>query len=111
MDKDSIASQMVLRNGVGQVVQSPIGRMAVRYWWLSIPVALGIWGKYMERKEKGGKIKFHHFMVDAGAMLAPVGAVIGIAEFARRDEERRMQPAATAAAPKAVTIPGGSNNV
>lgn len=74
--------------GVAGVVNNPITRLGIRYWWASIPVIVAAWGKYQERKEKGD-VRLHHVISDVGTLLGPVMTIIAMTEFAKRDEERK----------------------
>lgn len=76
--------------GLGGVVSNPYTRLAIRYWWLAIPVGLAAWGKYQEKKAQG-KVRLHHILGTLGETIAPVTAIIALGEFARRDEARQFQ--------------------
>jgi hypothetical protein len=71
---------------VGDVSQSPVLKMARRYWYLSIPVALTLYGKLRERWDDKGKVKLHHIFVDAADTLGPILTIVAVFELAGRLE-------------------------
>jgi hypothetical protein len=38
---------------LGDIVQSPLARAAVRYWWVAIPIGYCAWRSWQQRKAKG----------------------------------------------------------
>jgi len=79
--------------GLAGAVSNPLTRLALRYWWLSIPVGLSFYGRYKDRKKEHDDMKIYHLMTDLQSSLLPVTLIITLAEFARREERRKVQEA------------------
>jgi hypothetical protein len=71
--------------GLSGVVDNPLARLAMRYWWLSLPAGFAAYTKYRDRKAKG-EATMANLMTDLGMILAPILSVITLAEFSRREE-------------------------
>jgi len=55
----------------------PIIRVGVRYWWVSLPMALVYWSKIKARKSKG-KVEYWEYVEDAAAVAMPVMTLVGV---------------------------------
>lgn len=60
--------------------------MAAKYWWVSLPAGLALYGKIRQRYEKGGKL--HEYFVDAADVIGPVLTLVSVFELATRLEEQ-----------------------
>jgi hypothetical protein len=49
--------------GLGSIGQMPLAKVAVRYWWLTVPLAYLAWHHYQARKESG-KVKLGDLVAD-----------------------------------------------
>ena len=55
----------------------PVVRVGVRYWWVSVPMALVYWSKIKARQSKG-KVEYWHYVEDAAAVAMPVMTLVGV---------------------------------
>lgn len=83
----SLAGSATQLIGGVPLAQTPIVKMAAKYWWLSIPAGVVIWGKIAERSEKG-KMKPHHYITAAAEGLGPVLTFVALFELAERLESK-----------------------
>lgn len=91
----------IVRN---ETINNPLTRLAVRYWWLSIPVGIAVWGRFEERRA-AGEVKLHHLIGDAGTILSPFLVLAILSEFAERREEAAKRPKPPS--PQAQSAPQG----
>lgn len=68
----------------------PLAKMAMRYWWLSVPAGIALYGRIQERREKG-ETRVHHYFATAAEVLGPIMTVVTMAELAfKLDREGRL---------------------
>lgn len=77
-----------------EVINNPLTRLALRYWWFSIPIGLAVWGQFRERNQKG-EVKLHHLIQDTGSILSPFLVLAILTEFSERREQAKLPPATT----------------
>jgi hypothetical protein len=65
------------------IVSHPLLKMAMRYWWLSIPTGLALYSRIKENHAKGNK-KVHHYFGAAAEVLGPVMTIVAVAEMASK---------------------------
>lgn len=79
-------TMQTLAGVLGGMIDHPVARMAKKYWFLSVPIGLGLYGKLRARYEKNGKM--HEYMADAADVLGPVLTLVAVFELAGRMEEQ-----------------------
>ena len=84
--KMGLAGLKARLGGLSGVVANPLTQAAVRYWWLSIPAGLAIWGSIKERRESGKKLRLHHIFSDVGTIVAPVVSLAMLLNLANRKD-------------------------
>lgn len=78
-------NEFVMR-GLGELARSPIAKMALRYWWVSIPLGYMIYGRIMDRKATEKKLKPYMILSDVAATLGPVMTLVAMSELASKLE-------------------------
>lgn len=82
-------TQEVLSGLAGKLGESPIARMGIRYWWLSLPIGFAMYSQFLHRKEKGEATTFH-LLQDFGTLIGPIATLVALNEFARKEEEKKF---------------------
>lgn len=72
--------------GLGELARSPIAKMALRYWWVSIPLGYMIYGRIMDRKATEKQLKPYMILSDVAATLGPVMTLVAMSELASKLE-------------------------
>lgn len=72
------------KNGV---FKHPLVKMGLRYWWLSIPAGLALYGRIKERREKGEN-KIHHYFGATAEIFGPIMTIVAMAELASRMDKQ-----------------------
>jgi len=70
----------------GIATKSPMARIALKYWWLSIPAGIALYGRIKKRRDKGEKIDCMSTLDDVGAVLTPVMPIIILGEMLAQQE-------------------------
>lgn len=65
------------------ILAHPLVKMGLRYWWLSVPAGLALYGRIKERREKGER-KIHHYFGAAAEVFGPLMTVVAMAELASK---------------------------
>lgn len=81
------SKQKVALDALAGMAGSPIVKLALKYWWLSIPTGLALYGKYKARASKDD-YKIYHFFDDVGTVLGPIMTFVGLNELATKMEDK-----------------------
>jgi hypothetical protein len=82
--------------GLGEFAKSPLAKMALRYWWVSIPLAYMVYGRIQDRRAKEKKIKPYMILSDVAATLGPVMTLVAMSELANKLERSgKLDPVQT----------------
>src|SRR6056297_85962 len=70
----------------------PLLKLALRYWWLSVPAGLALYGRIQERRAKG-ETKIHHYFGATAEIVGPIMTVVAMAELAgKMQREGKLEP-------------------
>lgn len=86
MNKHQLAAMGALKGALGEVTQSPMIKLALRYWWLSVPVGMALYGRYKARKKEDNEYKLYQAFDDFGMIMGPVMTFVGLSELANQME-------------------------
>jgi hypothetical protein len=92
----NLAAALQGLGGANGILGHPVVKMALRYWWVSVPVGIGFYGKYKQiQSEHGKKAKIYHYINGAADVVGPVLTLVSVAELATRmQEEGKLDRAA-----------------
>lgn len=91
-DVTSAARSAALGN-LGALVQSPLARAAVKYWWVALPIAYAGWRSYQRQKAKGSVDPFA-IALDVAPLIAMVGTLVIINQSLRDGHQAAPPPMA-----------------
>lgn len=74
--------------GLGNLLNTPLARGALRYWWVSAPIGLLGWHYWKQRQEKGEKPTIGHLIQDMAPVLSVVGAMVALNSVLDRQEQK-----------------------
>jgi hypothetical protein len=95
MSRDEMMAKMVWcgvkqkMGGLAGIVDNPMSRLALRYWWMAAPVGLAAWTMYRNRKAKG-EVNVANILTDLGTILGPVVSIAILLEFSKKEESKIM---------------------
>jgi hypothetical protein len=101
---------------LSEIVQSPLARSVVRYWWVALPMGFVAYHSWQKHKNHGKPLSaaINDTIVDVAPVVATVATLVMLNQMLRENEQRRVpaatmkpadfavRPAAPAAAPKPV---------
>jgi hypothetical protein len=88
--------------------QHPLLKMALKYWWLSIPAGIALYGRIQERRAKCEN-KMHHYFGAAAEVLGPVMTLVAMAELSMKmQREGKLDTPRPIAQPPSPAIEGMS---
>lgn len=80
--------------GLGNFLQTPLARGAIRYWWVSLPLA-GLGYHYYRQRKKNGGATVGNMVNDMVAPVVLVGSLLTINAFlATKEQTAAAAPAA-----------------
>jgi len=84
-------TMQALAGSLGSLIDHPVARMAKKYWYLSFPLGLGLYGKLRERYEAGGKV--HQYLADTANVISPILTIVAVFELAEKMESKgKLRP-------------------
>jgi hypothetical protein len=87
------------------ILQSPLARAVVKYWWVTVPIGYAAWVSYQRRKAKEGKVHPIDVLHDVAPIIGIVGTLVAVNATIAAHEAKATANAAQAAAnsaPRAV---------
>ncbi len=69
------AARSAALGSLGALVQSPLARAAVKYWWVALPIAYAGWRSYQRQKAKGSVDPFA-IALDVAPLVTLVGTLV-----------------------------------
>jgi hypothetical protein len=78
----SSAARSAALGSLGALVQSPLARAAVKYWWVALPIAYAGWRSYQRQKAKGSVDPFA-IALDVAPLVTLVGTLVIINQTLR----------------------------
>jgi len=66
----------------------PVVKLAIKYWWMSIPVAMAMYGRYRSSMEDEGGYKLWQAFSDFGTVVGPVMTFVSLSELASSMDRR-----------------------
>lgn len=85
MNRNQHAALAALKSlPLGNLTEQPVVKLALRYWWLSLPVGVALYGKYKARMEEQDRYKIYNAFDDFGTIMGPVMTFVGLSELANR---------------------------
>ncbi len=76
------AARSAALGSLGALVQSPLARAAVKYWWVALPIAYAGWRSYQRQKAKGSVDPFA-IALDVAPLVTLVGTLVIINQTLR----------------------------
>lgn len=73
---------------LGNLTEHPIVKMTLRYWWLSIPVGVALYGRYKAQLKDTGSYKLYNAFDDFGSIMGPIMTFVGLSEMAHQMERQ-----------------------
>lgn len=81
------------------IVDTPIWRYTVRYWWVALPIGYAGWAKYQERKRKG-EATIANVLTDIAPLVGVVAALVALnATLGQHEQKTPSAPINPASGP------------
>lgn len=92
---------------IGDIVQSPLAKAAIRYWWVALPIGYCAWRSWQGRKAKGA-VNPMDVVLDTAPVISLIATLVLLNSALKTCQPtpvaatvRPQQPRQPAAAPKA----------
>lgn len=77
--------------GLGNLLQTPLARGALRYWWVTVPLGALGWHYWNERK-KAGEANVGNLVRDMVPAVGLVGTLLTLNSVLEKQEARKAAP-------------------
>jgi len=81
-------SREQLLQGLGNVLQTPLARGAIRYWWVTVPLGALGWHYWQERK-KAGDASVGNLVKDMVPAVGLVGTLLTLNSIMEQQEKKQ----------------------
>jgi hypothetical protein len=83
---------------LGEVMQTPLARAVVKYWWVSLPIGYAAYLSFQRRKAKEGKAHPIDILHDISPLICLVGTLVAVNATLQAQHAQQTADAAQAAA-------------
>lgn len=81
-------SREQLLQGLGNVLQTPLARGAIRYWWVTVPLA-GLGWHYWQERKKAGDASLGNLVKDMVPAVGLVGTLLTLNSIMEQQEKKQ----------------------
>lgn len=97
-DEINSRAKTAAMGSLGDIVQSPLARAAVRYWWVALPIGYCAWRSWQSRKTKGD-VNALDVVLDTAPVVSLIATLV-LLNSALKSCETTPKPVAGTARPQ-----------